>query len=1070
MKTKFWLSFLTLTNVVATTQTAQAQTYTPTNRNPVGDSTLGTQVSPTGNNFDITGGLRKGQTLFHSFTDFSVPANGAANFLNPVGNRDIITRVTGGLFSDINGIVNTNGANFFLINPSGIVFGPSATLNVGKAFVGSTANSLDLVGGVQTIKFGTNPNGDAPLLSVAPNVLFDVSRLNIGGGNGAISNFGTLQTNNNSQYIGLIGGNVTLDGSQGGGKMIAPGGRVDIGGLNGAGSVSIDNQGLVFSSNGVGRSNVLIKNDAGIIVRATDMLNTVDTFVSRATSDGSSINISANNIDILNSGAKLSEQTAAIDAGLAENSVQTKPAGAINLNATGKINLNSADIKNTLRSGAEGSIGDIKIQAGALDVKNNSIISTATSGKGNAGNIDINVTGDINISGNDAASTDSTVLSNLSGIASSTFGQGDTGKLTINTQGKLALVNLGSLTSDVGDIGVGNGQGIFINARELSIANASSISSSTFQTTQMNRKGNGGNIDIKTTGDIRISGSTPDSTTPITSISSKSGIFTGTNGQGNAGKIIIDTQNQGKLLLSNRGDISNSITPNAVGNGGDITISAREIDLQNQSSISASNITGRGDAGNIDIKTTGDISISGSTPESTTPVTSTSPTSVINNFTTGQGNAGKITINTQGKGKISLSNRAVISNSIGPVGIGNGQEITLLAKEIDLRNTSLIFSDNIGGQGNAGNIKIKTTGDIKANTSSGISSSTNGRGNAGEIIIDTQNQGNILLSNFANISSDISENAIGNGGSIVISAEAVNLNNKSFISSGNIGGQGDTGNIDIKTKGAFRIGNTSFLTNSNIGQGKTGNILLDSDQQITLDNAFIFATSSVGSGGNIQINNRDRLLLRNKGFISTNSGSSAKNGNGGNITISSPLIIALPGNNDIAADANGGTGGRVNITSKGLFGIQFRPKGKESALTNDITASSTFGRDGNVNIDTPGTDPGRDSTELPNVTTDASNQISQVCSASNRQNKLTVTGRGGLPPTANDPLTSDVVWQDARAADGQPVASSATTNPAKLAAPAVGWVFDGKGKVTLVAAATSGHPTGTSAVCPTVSK
>jgi filamentous hemagglutinin family protein len=252
MKTKFWLSFLTLTIVVATTQTAQAQTYQPTNRTPVADKTLGTQVLGNGNNFDITGGLSKGQTLFHSFTDFSVPTNGQANFLNPVGNRDIITRVTGNIFSDINGLVNTNGANFFLINPSGIVFGTNAQLNVGKAFVGSTANSIDLVGGGNTIRFGTNPSGDAPLLSVAPNVLFNVARLNLGGGAGSISNFGSLFIPNLNQYIGLIGGDVSLNG----GKIIAPGGRVEVGGLSQAGTVGFSfDRGVQFPDN-ITRGNV----------------------------------------------------------------------------------------------------------------------------------------------------------------------------------------------------------------------------------------------------------------------------------------------------------------------------------------------------------------------------------------------------------------------------------------------------------------------------------------------------------------------------------------------------------------------------------------------------------------------------------------------------------------------------------------------------------------------------------------------------------------------------------------------------------------------------------------------
>ena len=103
---KYLYPFLASTALCLSPAIASAQTYQPTNRAPVADNTLGTQVSGNGNNFSITGGVNKGQTLFHSFTDFSVPTNGAANFNNPVGNRDIITRVTGNLFSDINGTVD----------------------------------------------------------------------------------------------------------------------------------------------------------------------------------------------------------------------------------------------------------------------------------------------------------------------------------------------------------------------------------------------------------------------------------------------------------------------------------------------------------------------------------------------------------------------------------------------------------------------------------------------------------------------------------------------------------------------------------------------------------------------------------------------------------------------------------------------------------------------------------------------------------------------------------------------------------------------------------------------------
>jgi large exoprotein involved in heme utilization and adhesion len=76
MKINFRLYLLTLASLLVSNKNATAQTYQPTNRIPIADSTLGTQVSGNGNNFNVTGSLTKGQTLFHSFTDFSVPTQG----------------------------------------------------------------------------------------------------------------------------------------------------------------------------------------------------------------------------------------------------------------------------------------------------------------------------------------------------------------------------------------------------------------------------------------------------------------------------------------------------------------------------------------------------------------------------------------------------------------------------------------------------------------------------------------------------------------------------------------------------------------------------------------------------------------------------------------------------------------------------------------------------------------------------------------------------------------------------------------------------------------------------------
>ncbi len=1091
MKAKFFLSLLTLTSVIAVSiQSAIAQTYQPTNRAPVADNTLGTQVSGDGNNFNITGGVTKGQTLLQSFTDFSVPTNGSANFANPVGNRDIITRVTGNLFSDINGTVNSNGANFFLINPNGIVFGTNARLNVGKAFVGSTANSIDLVdAGGRTITFGTNPNGDAPLLSVAPNVLFDVSRLSLGGGNGQISNFGTLQTTNNAQYIGLIGGNVTLDGSLGGGNIIAPGGRIDIGGLNSVGAISVDNDGLVFSENGLRRSDVSLINGAEATVRATD-LSPVNTFFNNATSS-SSINISANNIDFLNPNA----QIVALDAGWEANlGSQTIPTGDIKLDATGKVNLDNAVIRNTLRAATQASIGDVKIRAGDLAL-NNSVILSATNGIGNAGNIDITASGGINITNNSSISSNnieargqagdinikatgdikisgydaSSINPTFSQISSTTDGLGDAGKITIDTQGKLSVSDNGFIESAIVETGIGNSQGIKITARELSLANGGFIFANTFQKDRVDGKGNAGDINIKTTGDIKIAGFDPFSINPTFSQ-----IASNTAGQGDAGKITIETQ--GKLSIRDRGVISSSIEPTGVGNSNGIRITAQELSLANNSSILTNTFsTVRGNAGDINIKTTGDIQISGS-DSSINPILS-----LISSATNGLGDAGKITIDTQGK--LSLNNRGTILSAIDDTGVGNSNGINITARELSLANNSFISTlasqtERVNGKGNAGDINIKTTGDIQISGSdslsinpglSQITSSNDGQGSAGKITIDTQ--GKLSLNNSGTITSTIDDNGVGNGKGINITARELELTNNSNITSltaqtAEVAGTGRAGDVNLNVQNLI-LANNSSISTSSFNTGQAGNISITSDR-LLLDRGAVTSFGSTVTGGDITISISDKLLMQNNSLITSLSGSIDKNGNGGNITISSPLIIALPGNNDITADAFQGTGGNVRIASQGLFGIQYRPIGSE--FTNDITASSTFGQSGTVNIDTPGTDPGRDSTELPNVTTDASNQISQVCSANNRQNKLTVAGRGGLPPNANDPLTSDVVWQDARAASSQPAVSSKTTNPPKFAPPAVGWVFDGKGKVMLIAAGTQGQPTGTSVVCPNVEK
>jgi filamentous hemagglutinin family protein len=739
MKAKLCLSILILSGMVLNANIVHSQTYQPSNRIPVSDNTLGTQVTGSSSNFNVTGGLNRGQNLFHSFKDFSVPTSGSITFTNPVGNRSIITRVTGNIYSDINGKIDTNGANFFLINPNGIVFGNGAQINVGKSFVGSTANGIDLVdpqGKVYT--FGTKNINDTPLLTINPNVFLNVSRLSMGTSNPTdvgIKNYGTLQTNNDNQYIGLIGGNITLDGSAGRGDIYARGGRVDIGGLKTAGTVSLDDRGLVFNGNNLGLGDVSILNGAWVDVRTSDsypidtleygssfyginkILGTVDTSSNNVSSRGSNVNINANNVELFSN----------LNLTNIKSSIKTS-GGDININAAGKLSLNRGEISSDNTLDNPGSTGTINISAQTIAVKNSSAIFSYTQGLNNAGDINIKSTGDIFLSGSDTFNPPQAGIIasdgkggaakgfflNSSSIASRTFGKGNSGKITIDTQGSLFLNNEGLITSETATTegfsissrnpttdSTGNSQGINISARNIYLENHSAIDASS------GGQGNAGSISIKTTGDIKLVGydtfSDSDTFSPYEGQSWFTGSRISSYGRDGSttGKVSIEAK--GKLSLLNDSKISSE--PGS-GKSQGIDISARELEMRNRSTIRTESFF-KGVAGDINIQTTGDITIVNfQDPNTRTSI----PTFIYNisSNTASSGSSGKISIDT--KGKLSISNDGAISSEV--VGFtdvitGNSQGIKISANQLDLNNAGYIRTTT-NGNGRAGNILIRT--------------------------------------------------------------------------------------------------------------------------------------------------------------------------------------------------------------------------------------------------------------------------------------------------------------------------------------------------------------------------
>ena len=162
-----WVVLALYALVGATEAGAQATTIVPT-PGEVGTGGLGTVTTQAGSTTNITGGLRPGDgpNVFHSFNQFSVGQGHTAAFINPGGAARVISRVIGGSPSNINGTIQALGWNLYFMNPSGIIFGPSANLNVSGSAYFSTAQSLTLGDGSI---FSTNLVAlDATLSTAAP--------------------------------------------------------------------------------------------------------------------------------------------------------------------------------------------------------------------------------------------------------------------------------------------------------------------------------------------------------------------------------------------------------------------------------------------------------------------------------------------------------------------------------------------------------------------------------------------------------------------------------------------------------------------------------------------------------------------------------------------------------------------------------------------------------------------------------------------------------------------------------------------------------------------------------------
>ena len=523
----------------------------------------------------IRGGTISGNALFHSFEEFNVGELREVIFdLQGQGANieAIFTRVTGENSSNIADVLGVledaasftgslrdlddvdfgdetalGDVNLFLLNPNGISFGSGARFRLNGSFLATTADGFEFEDGSIFSASGREPA--PPLLTISiPRFLS--FRDNPGGITNRATRGGGLRVPGGLTF-GLIGGEVQyLTGAS-----RTADGRIEIGAVGSNERVT-----LIPTTRGYQVSYEGVETFENITIGRDDPEN--DTRRANLNVDGEgvgTIQLQGRNITLTN------------DSRIRSNSRGSATPGEIVINASERLTVeNDSRIQTVVDSGdfvtsGEGAsitinTRELLIQSGGwIDtrVRDNFVSQEQLGGQADGGDIIINATDFVRISGTIPGSNPSTDNSILSQALSNSVG--NAGDIIINT-GQFILEDGARVFTDT--LGAGDSGDIVINAAEL----------------------------------VQITGFNED----LGDDGSASIIFTQAQetATGNAGNITVNTP---QLLVQDGAAISASNT--GFGDGGNILLNVSDLLLlRNGSSISATS-AGFGGGGNIAIDT-----------------------------------------------------------------------------------------------------------------------------------------------------------------------------------------------------------------------------------------------------------------------------------------------------------------------------------------------------------------------------------------------------------------------------------------------------------------------------------
>jgi filamentous hemagglutinin family protein len=766
-----------------TLHTAPAQTLMATNNVYSIGANLGKQV---------------GANLFQSFGLFGLATGESAAF-TPAGSNgpisNVIGRVTGRAASSIDGTIRSTigGANIYLINPSGIVFGPSARVSVPGSFHASTADYIKMSDGSRFQ--ATNPGGST--LGAAAPAAFGF--LNATPGkitvNGSALQVGSRQT------LGLVGGPTSITGA----NLSAPAGTIRV--------TSVGGPGEVRASKGAGSKPTV--SSYGPVITNSSSLN-----VSDPTNLGSgTVFIRAGSLTM--NGGEVNGDNFGSGVG-----------GRLVLRADGDITIsNGARVH--ADAFARGDGGSISVKAGSLSISNGGSIEGTAFAAGSGANISVDVAGALTI--------DSGTSTQPTGIQtqSQAMATGTAGNIRVRA-GSLSVVNSGAKLSDTSGSaliasdtsGPARGGSIFVTAGALDLQSFGRIETST------------AGAGAGSAGDVTVnSGSATISTTGE--------INAGTLGRGDAGTVrvsilgnlailgpAVDQAFGSNEVYTGIGSVANSLSTG--GSAGSVFVNAGNLSISGFSGEISSSTFSSGAAGGVTVNVAGPISIAGPRGRLPTGI-------VAGAFIVGTGNAGDVAVTA---GSLSIVNGGEISaTSAGPGTGGSVRVMTPGPLLLDgMRNSGTqIAASAIGAQSGPGGSVTVDAGTLTIQGGAQIASTTAGLGKGGDV--DVVVAGDITLPGPG---PQVTAQSTGRGDAGKITLSAVQL---LMSDGGRISTEAQTangGDITLNVSDFLYLTNSQITASVNRETGNGGNITID-PQLVILNHSKITAQAAEGQGGNINI-------------------------------------------------------------------------------------------------------------------------------------------------------------------------------------------------------------------------